>query len=150
MTDADIARKLAHLHIKKALGQMSDIMHKGEVTKIGRKQKYPLDVGRLARQAARAVADIVNDYKPVSYLVVNRYADTMVVAGLELQLIRLDFEGEGVTAGIYDLDATARQAYTDVKDLYPIETVVRTTINTNIGLSGTIAEPINIFIKGDE
>ena len=150
MIDEDTARKLAHLHIKNELGQMSDIMHKGEVTKIGRKQKYPLEVGRLARQAARAVADIVNDYEPVSYLVVNRYADTMVVAGLELQLIRLDFEDEGVIAGIYDLYATALQAYIEVKDLYPIEKVVLTTINAKTATSSSYHTPINIFIKGDE
>ena len=154
MINADIARKLTHLHIKKALGKISPTDHKGTVTRLGRKHKYPREVGMVAKQAARSVMDIVKDYSKLDYVEVNRYADTLIVSDSELHLIRLDFEATSRDAAYNvqddkELWAEARFAYQEVKDLYPIKTVVRTTINTNIGLSGTIAEPINIFIKGE-
>lgn len=148
MIDAKIARKLAHLHIKKDLGKIAAPNHKQWVTRTGRKQKYSLETGRLAKQAARAVVEIVSDYQTVNYLEVNRYADTMIVSDGELHLVRLDFE-DSPDGDFAPLRAETMFAYFEIKDLYPIKTVVRTTINPRTAQSATYSIPLNKFLKGD-
>ena len=153
MTDAEIIRKLTHLHLKYDLGKMSYRAYKVAKKTLGRRQKYSRELGMTANIAARSVRDIIRDYPP-DYVAVKRFTDVLLVSDHRLHTITLDFEQApddpiAVIENNRVLSQITAFAYYDLRETYRIETVIRTVVFTKNLAIGTLSNPLTQFI-GDE
>lgn len=148
MNEAAIVRKLTHLQIKLELGLLSTASYKGEVTKIGRKQKYPRELGLLANQVTRTLLDIVQEYHHRRFTAVNRYVDLYILAGTELHLVTIDFDedSEPPTDGVVEPTRGARGAIHEANQRYKIDRVALTKVYAYKNTTNTLISPIQYFL----
>lgn len=151
MTDADIARKLTHLKVKRDTGKITRWWYKRQASKIGLKQKYPRELGMMADRAARSVMDIVDEY-PNSVIRINEFGDVAIVHRSTLHIITIDFtEQEPEPPYNWEpIRKIARKAMVEWLPNYPIASIARTTIYPKAYATFTVLGRATKFLEGED
>lgn len=156
MSNETTARKLTHLQLKKETGIIQPANYKQWVTRIGRRQKYPRELGLLANQLTRSALDIIQEYPKQAHIEINRYADITILSGSELHIVAIDFESTpatdepGATVLMDDkLRTNALFAYYEAIKAYDIRTIGLSKIFAKSNRTHSIKLPIKLFIEGE-
>lgn len=147
-----IAKKLTHLKVKQELGDITEWWYKRQVSSVGRRYKYPRELGMEAQLAARSVMDIIGDYPKNRLVKFKELADVAILYGRELHLIKLDFEtpaNKVGSAGAVEKDEWLRRetlaALTEWLANYQVTTITRSIIFTKAGATFTVKKPAKEF-----